>query len=65
MPDRKLNRRNFLGLAAIGVGAPAIMRASRVEAAEVSKMAGQLLLCGFPGHATAHQSTNFFSACAV
>ena len=42
-------RRRFITGAAAGVFAPAIMRASRVEAATVEAMAGQLLVIGLPG----------------
>ncbi|MEM7214981.1 MAG: glycoside hydrolase family 3 N-terminal domain-containing protein [Pseudomonadota bacterium] len=45
-----MNRRKFLGLAAVGsLAAPALLSASRVNAAEIEKMAGQLLVPGFPG----------------
>ena len=50
MGRKTMNRRNFLSLAAIGgLAAPAILTATRVNAAEVEKMAGQLLVPGFPG----------------
>ena len=62
MQNKIFNRRKFLGLAAAGLSAPAIMKASRVEAAEVSRMAGQLLVCGFPGHATSHQSSKVLAS---
>ncbi|MEM7289231.1 MAG: twin-arginine translocation signal domain-containing protein, partial [Pseudomonadota bacterium] len=50
MSHDKLSRRRFLELsAAAGLSAPAILVATRVNAAEVDKMAGQLLVPGFPG----------------
>jgi len=59
----KFNRRRFLGMAVAGsVSAPALMRASRVEAAEVSKMAGQLLVVGFPGSNVSQKSTKALAA---
>jgi len=55
---RQFNRRNFLQLtAATTLSAPAILTASRVNAAEVSKMAGQLLVTGFPGSTADATST--------
>ncbi len=62
MRETKFNRRKILGFAAAGLSAPALMRASRVEAAEVAKMAGQLLVCGFPGSATGNKSTKALAA---
>ncbi|MEL7429186.1 MAG: glycoside hydrolase family 3 N-terminal domain-containing protein [Pseudomonadota bacterium] len=48
-----MDRRKFLGLTlAGGLAAPALMRASRVNAAEVETMAGKLLVIGFPGSTT-------------
>lgn len=48
-----MDRRKFLGLTlAGGLAAPALMRASRVNAAEVESMAGKLLVIGFPGSTT-------------
>ncbi|MDJ0614081.1 MAG: glycoside hydrolase family 3 N-terminal domain-containing protein [Rhizobiaceae bacterium] len=53
-----MDRRKFLGLAIAGsVAAPAVMRASRVEAAEVEKMAGKLLVVGYPGSSPESGST--------
>ena len=58
MQNPKVDRRRFLSLAVAGsLSAPALMRASRVEAAEVSRMAGQLLVVGFPGSNTGHNSS--------
>ena len=58
MSNSKLDRRKFLSLAiASGVAGPAVLRASRVEAAEVGKMAGKLLVVGYPGSGTSDRST--------
>jgi len=56
--NSKLDRRRFLSLAiAGGVAGPAVLRASRVEAAEIEKMAGKLLVIGYPGSTTEAGST--------
>ncbi|MEM7290707.1 MAG: glycoside hydrolase family 3 N-terminal domain-containing protein, partial [Pseudomonadota bacterium] len=58
MSETKFNRRNFIAAAiASGVAAPAIMRASRVEAAQVQVMSGKLMVVGFPGSSTGSRST--------
>ena len=45
-----IRRRKFLKLAAAGgLAAPSLLSASVVNAAEIEKMAGQLLVIGFPG----------------
>ncbi|MEM9330143.1 MAG: glycoside hydrolase family 3 N-terminal domain-containing protein [Pseudomonadota bacterium] len=50
MTNNKMDRRKFLGLTLVGgLATPAILTATRVDAAEVEKMAGQLLIPGFPG----------------
>ncbi|MEM7068633.1 MAG: glycoside hydrolase family 3 N-terminal domain-containing protein [Pseudomonadota bacterium] len=50
MSENKIGRRKFLGVAATGIlSAPAILTATRVDAAQVRQMAGQLLVPGFPG----------------
>jgi len=60
---RHVKRRDFLQLTAAGVlSAPAILTASRVNAAEVSKMAGQLLVPGFPGSTPDAKSTRALAA---
>jgi len=57
--NSELNRRRFLSLAlASGVAAPAILKASRVNAAEIEKMAGQLLVPGFPASSPSAGSAN-------
>ena len=51
MDKSKLDRRRFISLAAAGtLAAPAILTATRVNAAEAGRMAGQLLVTGFPGN---------------
>lgn len=58
MEKSKLNRRRFIGLAAAGtLAAPAIMTATRVNAASIEAMAGQLLIPGFPGASADEKST--------
>ena len=58
MKTSNLDRRKFLGLAlASGVAGPAVLRASRVEAAEIEKIAGKLLVVGYPGSGTGDRST--------
>lgn len=45
-----INRRGFLGATiASALAMPSILTASRVNAAEIEKLAGQLLVTGFPG----------------
>ncbi len=57
MTKSNVDRRKFLGLAlAGGLAAPAVLSATRVEAATVEKMAGQLMVVGFPGSNTGDQS---------
>lgn len=57
MTNSKLDRRDFLGLAIGGaVAAPAVLRTTRVEAAEIKSMAGKLIVPGFPGGSTADKS---------
>lgn len=56
--ENRINRRKFLSTAAAGaLAAPALMKASRVNAAEVEKMAGKLLVPGFPGNSLDDTST--------
>ena len=43
-------------MAAAGVAAPAVLTATRVEAATVEKMAGQLMVVGFPGASAGDKS---------
>ncbi|MEM8650909.1 MAG: glycoside hydrolase family 3 N-terminal domain-containing protein [Pseudomonadota bacterium] len=63
MKKQNLNRRKFLGLAIAGsLASPAFLKASRVEAAEVEKMAGQLLVPGFPGSKTSSKSARALAA---
>jgi beta-N-acetylhexosaminidase len=58
MEYSKLNRRRFMGLAAAStLAAPAILTATRVDAASIEKMAGQLLVPGFPGGSAGDKST--------
>jgi len=53
-----LDRRRFVSLAAAStLAAPAILTATRVDAASVEKMAGQLLVTGFPGNSAGDKST--------
>jgi len=60
---REFNRRDVLQLAAAGtLAAPAILTTTRVNAAEVSKMAGQLLVPGFPGSTPDAKSTKALAA---
>lgn len=55
--DNNLNRRRFIkSVTAAGVFAPAIMRATYVDAKSVSQMAGQLLLVGIPGSSSGTRS---------
>lgn len=56
MSNSKLDRRKFLGLAVGGIAAPAVLTATRVEAATIEKMAGQLMVIGFPGSSPADRS---------
>ena len=63
MTKNKIDRRNFVSLAAASsLAAPAILTATRVDAAEVSKMAGQLLVIGFPGKSAGDQSAKSLAA---
>lgn len=58
LENSKLNRRRFMSLAAAStLAAPAILTATRVNAASIEKMAGQLLITGFPGGSAGDQST--------
>lgn len=58
MENSKLNRRRFVSLAAAStLAAPAILTATRVDAAGIEKMAGQLLVTGFPGNSAGDKST--------
>lgn len=58
MSNSILNRRRFVSLAAAStLAAPAILTATRVNAAGIEKMAGQLLVTGFPGGSVSDQST--------
>ncbi len=57
MTNNNFDRRRFLGVAAGALAAPVVWRSSPASAAEVEKMAGQLLVIGFPGSSTASGST--------
>lgn len=57
MSSDNITRRRFVtGVGAAGIFAPAIMRASVVNAAEISAIAGQLLIVGVPGSSTGTKS---------
>ncbi len=63
MDNSNLNRRRFIGLAAAStLAAPAILTATRVDAASIEKMAGQLLVTGFPGGSAGAGSTKALAA---
>ena len=56
--SKNIDRRKFVGAAiAAGLSAPALLKASRVNAAEVEQMAGKLLVMGFPGNSLDDTST--------
>ena len=63
MEKEKFGRRTFLKMTAIsGLAMPAVLSASRVDAASVKKMAGQLLVVGFPGSTPGSKSANALAA---
>jgi len=58
MTNSKIDRRRFVSLAAATtLAAPAILTATRVNAAGIEKMASQLLITGFPGGSAGDKST--------
>ena len=58
MSKKHIHRRTFLGIAATsGLAMPALLSATRVNAAEIERMAGQLLIVGFPGSSVDERST--------
>lgn len=58
MENSKIDRRRFVSLAAAStLAAPAILTATRVNAADTEKMASQLLITGFPGATVGDKST--------
>ena len=58
MENTKIDRRRFVSLAAATtLAAPAILTATRVNAASIEAMAGQLLVTGFPGGSVNDKST--------
>lgn len=57
MTDKTFDRRHFLGMAAGSLAAPMVLRSSPANAAELAKMAGQLLVIGFPGSTSSSGST--------
>lgn len=57
-----LSRRHFVAGAGVGLFAPAILRTTPVNAAGVSKMAGQLTLIGLPGKSSSDRSTKALTA---
>ncbi|MFK7902148.1 MAG: glycoside hydrolase family 3 N-terminal domain-containing protein [Nitratireductor sp.] len=62
MTSSNLNRRKFITQAtAAGVFAPAIMRATLVDAKAVSDVAGQLLMLGLPGSSASSRSAKAFA----
>lgn len=52
----EFDRRRFMQVTGVGLFAPAILRVTPVNAAEVSKMAGQLLVMGLPGNDSGDKS---------
>lgn len=63
MSSNNLTRRRFVtGAAATGIFAPAIMRSTIVNAAEISAIAGQLLIVGVPGASTGTKSVKALTA---
>ena len=63
LENSKLDRRRFMSLAtASALAAPAILTATRVNAASIEAMAGQLLVTGFPGGSAGDKSTKALTA---
>jgi len=62
MSTHSINRRRFIATTGAAIFAPAVLRVSPVNAAEVSKMAGQLLVLGLPGNSTSNKSTKALTA---
>ena len=58
LENSKIDRRRFVSLAAAStLATPAILTATRVNAASIEAMAGQLLVTGFPGNSAGDKST--------
>ena len=63
MSQDNFTRRRFVsGAAAAGIFAPAIMRATIVNAREISQIAGQLLIFGIPGASAGTRSAKALAA---